>query len=115
MSFEFVKEALLKKHVARHGRNDVGLRFTKDFINEKPYIEVIYPIKPPARFPYVNFVRLRAVFLDNYMMVQEVSGPKHLVESAFTQNFFNLIEFTPKKALKKDLQNKLQEKINGNL
>jgi len=104
MSFDLAEAELLEKHLTRHGRSMVGISLTKDFIDETPYIETNYAIKPPNGYPYVNHVRLRGMFLGNYMIVQEVVGPQHLVLSKFTKNFFDLIEFTPKKASQKAKQ-----------
>lgn len=107
MSFELAKEVLLERHLKRHGRNEVGIDFTKDFIGETPYIEAHYVINPPKAYPYLNQVRIRAFFLGNYMAVQEVVGPRHLVVTDFAEGVFNLIEFTPKKAFQKELQRHL--------
>jgi len=107
MSFELAKKALLEKHMKRHGRNEVGVTFNKDFIGETPYIEAKYAINSPKGYPYIDKVRIRSMFLGNYMIVQEVIGAEHLVESSFVQSFFNLIEFTPKKAFQKELQRHL--------
>jgi len=111
MSFELAKEALLEKHMKRHGRNEVGVTFNKDFIVETPYIETHYAIHPPKGLPYLNKVRLRAMFLGNYMIVQEIVGANHLIQSPFVEDFYNLIEFTPKKAFQKELQNHLNANI----
>lgn len=107
MSFDLAETALLEKHLRRHGRSLVGIEFEKDFIGETPYIETSYIINPPKGYEYINRVRLRAMFLGNYMVVQEVVGAAHLVEAPFTQSFFNLIDFTPKKAFQKELQRHL--------
>ena len=104
MSFDLAEKALLEKHLKRHGRSMVGIKLKKDFIGETPYIETSYAIKPPEGYSYLTHARLRGLFLGNYLMVQEVVGPKHLVESSFTNSFFNLIEFTPKKAFQKEIQ-----------
>ncbi|MFK7839940.1 MAG: hypothetical protein AB8B83_06370 [Bdellovibrionales bacterium] len=104
MSFDMAEKALLEKHLKRHGRSMVGIKLIKDFIGETPYIETMYAIKPPEGFNYVNYARVRAMFLGNYMIVQEVVGPRHLVTSDFTNNFFDLIEFTPKQAFQKAIQ-----------
>ena len=107
MSFDLAKKALLEKHLKRHGRNEVGITFKKDFIGETPFIQTHYAIHPPEGYPYLNKVRTRALFLGNYMIVQEIVGARHLVESPFVDSFFNLIEFTPKKAFQKELQRHL--------
>jgi len=104
MSFDLAEKALLEKHLKRHGRSMVGIRLKKDFIGETPYIETSYAIKPPEGYSYLTHARVRALFLGNYLMVQEVVGPKHLVEAPFTSSFFDLIEFTPKKAFQKEIQ-----------
>ncbi|NCT40991.1 MAG: hypothetical protein GW778_04945 [Alphaproteobacteria bacterium] len=104
MSFDLAEKALLEKHFKRHGRSMVGMKLRKDFIGETPYIEANYAIKPPEGYPYVNFARVRGMFLGNYMIVQEVVGPRHLVDSNFTNSFFDLVEFTPKQAFQKEIQ-----------
>lgn len=107
MSFDLAQNVLLDKHLKRHGRSLVGIDFRKDFTGETPYLEASYAINPPQAYPYLNTVRIRAMFLGNYMIVQELVSPKHLIETQFTDEFFNLIEFTPKKAFQKELQRHL--------
>jgi hypothetical protein len=113
MSFELAEDVILEKFLEKHGRNMVGIKLEKNFIGDTPYVETSYAIKPPKGIPYLNQVRLRGMFLGNYMIVQEVVGPRHLLETGLIESFFNLVEFTPKKAFQNEIQRhmkKLQNK-----
>lgn len=109
MSFELVETALKEDFMKKHGRTLAGIELNKNFNGDIPYIESAYDIRPPKRFPYATKARVRALFLGNYMMVQEVIGPPNLVQSQLTEGFFNLVEFTPKKAFKKNSEKIEQE------
>lgn len=102
MSFELTETALKEDFMKKHGRTLAGIDLNKNFNGKIPYIESSYDIRAPNAYPYANKARVRALFLGNYMMVQEVIGPQHLIESALTDGFFNLVEFTPKKAFRKN-------------
>ena len=108
MSFELAEDVILEKFLTKHGRNMVGIKLEKNFIGETPYIETTYLINPPKHLPYLNQVRLRAMFLGNYIIVQEVVGPKHLIGTSLINSFFDLVEFTPKKAFQQEIQRHMQ-------
>jgi len=99
MSFKTVEEILVKDYLEKHGRGRVsGIELRKSFVGDIPFIQARYPIRRPKAHPYVNYAQIRALFLGNYVVVQEVLGAKPLVQTAFVKNFFDFIEFTPKKA-----------------
>lgn len=106
-----VQDVMAKNHIQKHGRNPYDLEFGQTFPNGIPTLEVTYQIAPPDGYPYLNTVRLRAMYLDNTMVVQEMIGKHFLVQSDFMRNTFDLIDFSPKAAFKKQVVDKLEDII----
>ena len=76
MSFALTETALAEDFMKKHGRTLAKIKLRKDFAGDLPFIETAYDIRPPKRYPYADKVRLRGIFLGNYLMVQELIGPK---------------------------------------
>ena len=113
MSFALAEEILLEEYLNKHGRNMVGITLKKDFDGDIPYIATAYQIKPHSSFPYLDSVKIRLMFLGNYMVVQELVGSSRMVNSLIANNFFPLINFTPKVAFQKhkEMQSKPAQDI----
>ena len=103
-----VQQVMAKNHIRKHGRDPYQLQFGQSFPGGTPSLEVTYQIRPPEGYPSIDTVRLRAMYLDNTMVVQEVMGPQTLVQSEFMRNTYDLIDFSPKQAAKKQIVDTLE-------
>ncbi|MGB0720229.1 MAG: hypothetical protein ACPGRX_07130, partial [Bdellovibrionales bacterium] len=95
MSYENAEAVMLDTFVQKHRGTTQGLRFKKGALHKLPTLSVDYQTRSPEGYPYINRVKLRGMFYNNYLVVQEALGPQHLVDSAFLQKVFDLIQFTP--------------------
>ncbi len=103
-----VQQVMIKNHIRKHGRDPNELQFGQSFAGGIPSLELTYQINPPKGYPYLNTVRLRALYLDNTAVIQEMIGPRYLVDSEFMRNTYELIDFSPKAAFKQQALERLQ-------
>lgn len=109
IGFKHALHVMQEKHIKKHRGGYNGVEIKKGFLGDYPMLSVTYQIRPPKGYDYVDTVQLRGLFLGNYMVVQEVMSSGLMVNSAFTQNFFEIIEFTPKKAFQAYLTKSLRK------
>ena len=110
LNFADAENLLLHKHVAKHLKIPKGINIQRIYDGEVPIIQTYYKVPRHKKFPFIEVVQLNAMFLNNYMVVQEVVGSRKLVETDFTKNLLKQIEFHPKRAhenLKKSNAEKL--------
>ncbi|MCB9982381.1 MAG: hypothetical protein H6861_01730 [Rhodospirillales bacterium] len=94
-------ELLLRdKHILRHTFGSVDNLEFKRLQNSMsvPLVETAYSIEPPEQYSYANVVRLKAQFFGDTVLVHEIMGPKHLVNSVFINNVMDSVEFHPSQA-----------------
>lgn len=108
LSLQNVQQVMVKNHIKKHGRDARDLTFTQSFAGGVPSLETTYRIRSPEGYGYINQVRLRALFLDNAIVVQEAMSVHFLVQSDFMRNTFDLIDFSPKKGFKAQALERLQ-------
>jgi len=91
---EFLKEHYIKKH--RIVTDDVPIiRDTKDNFN---IARCSYAIIPPDGYAYLDTVSLYAMFIQNYVMVIEVTSSPRMKDAEIIQSIIDTVEFTPNKA-----------------
>lgn len=110
MTFARATQVLMEKHVKRHNREPSSVKLHREFVDDRPALRTTYSVQSPKGFEYLNLVELRAVFIGNYMVVQEIMGSQALVNSLFIQQAADLFEFTPEKATKTYLVQQLQKR-----
>ncbi len=111
LTTENVQIVMAQKHIQKHGRNPQEMKFEQSFARDIPTLETSYKIRGPEGYEYVDTVRLRAMYLDNTMVVQEMMGPEFLMQSTFMDNTYDLIDFFPQKALKQQTIERLEERM----
>lgn len=111
IGFEEAQKVFVENHIRAKRQNLQGIQIDKGFLGDTPIMEVTYSIRPPQGYPYMNAVMLRGMFSGNYLVVQEAMGGIALVSSPFAKTVFDLIDFTPEKALKAYVVDRLKERI----
>ena len=109
LTFQAAKEVIFKRHSSRYFDKPTPMTFkTGQSDSGTPMVALTTPVTPPKDFPYLNTLRVRALFAGTYMLVHEIAGPEKLVMSNFTDRMINnFVEFTPEESYSayKDKQN----------
>lgn len=85
-----------EKHIKRHRLNADGLKFKHLMTpGDKPVAEISYDIIAPKGKPHLKWVKLRTTYEDNKLIVHELLGPRHLVESPFFDYLISNVKFHP--------------------
>ena len=106
LSFFDAKDVLNKRHISK--QKTVVPKIDIQEINSKgrTLIQTEFPIRRQDRLQYKNYIKLKAEFKGQYMVVHEIIGSKRLVDSAFIQNVMDHTVFHPSvaKALEKNFK-----------
>lgn len=111
LTFAKAKTVLAEKHIARYKADPAKVQFNRSFINDKPAYTASFAVPSPKAYPYLNMVELRAIFIGNFMAVQEIMGSNTLVQSSFADEVAALFEFTPDQAMKAYLMDKVDNQM----
>jgi hypothetical protein len=98
LNYADAEELLLKRIVSQHLKRLDNVSLRRTTAGNLPGIEIDYKVPPHKKFPFVEVVKLRCLFIKNYMVVQQVIASDLMMNSNFVQNFLQQIEFHPKDA-----------------
>jgi len=99
LTYADVRQVLVKRHISKYGVDPSTLKFDRIIVDKIPTMQTDMTVYPPRKVPYLNYVRLKVFFKNNYMMVQEVMSSKALAKSGFTDNIMKLAAFHPESAV----------------
>lgn len=105
LDFPAVQEVLTKRHINKYRQAVKGIRFDKGIskgsekkgMQEFPFTETTFPIKPPKDHPYISNVRLRSFFAGKNMVVMETMTSNPLFTSTLVDNLMTFVNFQPNK------------------
>lgn len=98
LTFSEVENILMGRHVSNHRRSLQGVDFRRIHGGTWPAIEVVYKLPRHKKFPFLEQAKLRAVFMRNYVFVQEILASDVMMNSVFLNTLKEQIEFHPKRA-----------------
>ena len=113
LSYASARQLLIKKHIVKYIKFNSNIDFTRTTVADKyPVIETnfflpVYRDKSSTSLPQPNAeqaVLLRASFLGNYIVVQEVESTRSLLNSEFAANLLSKMIFHPEEAEKLRVQ-----------
>lgn len=97
LSNEAAQTVLIERHIKKHRGDTQGVLFKRANLDGGiSVIDTHYPIKAPKGYPYLSKARLRVMFAGNFMIVQEMMGTDHMIDSNFAKSVFELVEFKPR-------------------
>lgn len=100
LTLDAAKTALIKRHLSKFARNAHNIEFTAGSIDENiTFLETELKIAAPEGFPYVQKIKVKALFRGSYMAVQQIMGSNILMDAAFKDEILNQIAFTPERAM----------------
>lgn len=100
LEYSDVEQLLKENHISRHRfKPSEETKIQRMTNNGLPVIEATYSIEPPPSFPYANFVRLRALFSGDSVLVHEVVGADYFVKSNFADYVVRSVDFHPEQAV----------------
>lgn len=95
LTFHGAQEWVIENHLPRYNHGGQLPRFTRTEIEGAPALTSEFPVTPPKKYPYANYVRLRIRFAKNTLLLEEIFGARRLAESAFLNNVIGLTKFHP--------------------
>ncbi len=99
INFKAAKYLIMSKHIQRYIKNPVDISFnTMQSPDGFPVLETTFFVSKGSKSQPANAVRIRAVFADTYLMVQELIATKPLMQSSFTRNLLAHTLFHPQMA-----------------
>ncbi len=84
-----------ERHIKKHRLNADGMKFRHMTIDDRSVGEIAYDIIPPKGKPNVRWVKLKMTHQDNKVIVHELLGPRHLVDSPFFDYLISNVKFHP--------------------
>lgn len=63
-----------------------------------PTADTVFSIKPPDGYPYMDKVRVRVMYAQNYILAYEVIGTENLINGPFVDSLIRQVNFTPSEA-----------------
>lgn len=90
---------MLKQHIAKYLNSPKGIEFAHSKNRDGfPTLSTSFVIKDPNEPSGLSAIRLRAVFAKDYIMVQELTTSKALMQSRFVTNLLGHALFHPQDA-----------------
>ncbi len=102
-NYENVEALLRKGHILNHRLTADQAKFRNLKNGDIAIMEAEYAIEPEDELPYADYVKLRALFLDDVILVHEIIGGRQHVKSEFINNVIRSVVFMPaevKKSIK---------------
>ena len=84
-----------ERHIKRHRLTADGLKFQHLMIGDQNVADIEYDIVAPKGRPSVKWVKIRVQHGDGKMIVQELLGPKHLIQGRFFEYLLANAQFHP--------------------
>ncbi|MBL4803375.1 MAG: hypothetical protein JKY71_00795 [Alphaproteobacteria bacterium] len=98
-----------ERHIKRHRLSADGLKYKHLTVANQNIAEISYDIIAPKGKPNVRWVKLRVQHADNKIVVHELLGPRHLVESPFFDYLVDNAKFHPQLYITASELQKLKE------
>jgi len=99
INYKAAKYIIVTDHIKNYIKSPKNISFkTLKSPEGHPVLETTFFIKTNEVGRTKTAIRIRAVFADTYIMVQEMIAPKILMQSSFTQNLMAHTLFHPKMA-----------------
>ncbi len=89
---------LAERHIVQHRVNPNKVDIKRGGRGQYASLTAAYTINGPKGYEYLERADLRAMFLGNYMVVQEFMGSERLMQSTLVESLRPLINFTPERA-----------------
>ncbi|MGH1398472.1 MAG: hypothetical protein ACRBCT_04585 [Alphaproteobacteria bacterium] len=98
LTYAKASAVLAEQHIVRHRRDPNRIEMKRGGSGQYASLTASYDITGPQGYEYLERADLRAMFLGNYMVVQEFMGSEHLMRSQLVESLRPLISFTPERA-----------------
>ena len=96
---EFDARTIMKnKHILRHRFSYDKVKFESMANKGFPVVQSEYGLKSSKEYPASTWVKLRAHYSGNHLLVHEVIGTPRHVRSSFMDNIIRSVEFHPERA-----------------
>jgi len=93
MNYLQAENLMRTQHIKRHRFSDKTIEIERLTNDNIPVLETVYSITPPEGLPYASRVKLRTMFYNDFVLVQELIGsPKH-IQATFADNLLKSTDF----------------------
>jgi hypothetical protein len=98
LTYTDVQQVMTRNHIARYGIDMRKVKFVKGQLGESAVLETDIVVPPLEQIPYGNYVQMRAIFLGNYMAIQEILSSYTIGRGELANSLMKTIDFHPQRA-----------------
>lgn len=96
LTMPLVKKFILNNFAQKNGASLKSVKFKNyDDDRQRHVLETSYVIPPPPNFLTTDTVRIRAIYDDSFLMVQQIMSSRKLANSEFSRMILGLAKFHP--------------------